>query len=136
MWLGPTFLTVSAGQNVDEARPSIRADEIADAVQQQSHCEQKHQGDPGPDSRSRGRNDPVNEQVGDDHERDRIDGKVQRSKRINTGSGIKTAHIPLPLRAPPKGGERPAALTRNGSSLSAASKSRRAAGRAPRLLVA
>jgi hypothetical protein len=31
---------------------------------------------------SRGLNDPVNEQVGDDHKRDRIDGKVQRSKPV------------------------------------------------------
>src|SRR5262245_48030991 len=93
----------------------------------------KTPGDPGPDSRSRGLNDPVNEQVGD-HKRERIDGKVQRSKRINTGSGIKTAHIPLPLRTPPKGGEsrqrRPATslakLTARPTEL------RRAAGRASR----
>src|SRR5262245_25863096 len=87
----------NAGQNVDEAHPSVRADEFADAVQQQNHSEEKQQGDPGTDSRSRGLNDPLNEQVGDNQKRDRIDGKVQCSKRINTGSGIKTAHIPLPL---------------------------------------
>jgi hypothetical protein len=97
MWLGPTFLTVSAGQNVDEAHPSVRTDEFADAVQQQNHCEEKQQGDPGPDSRSRGLNDSLNEQVGDDHKRDRIDGKVQCSKHIHAGRGIKTTHVQLPL---------------------------------------
>ena len=44
----PRLIFTSTGQNVDEARPSIRADEIADAVQQQNHSEEKQQGDPGP----------------------------------------------------------------------------------------
>ena len=77
------MFSAHASQNVDEAHPSVRADEFADAVQQQNHREQKHQGDPGPDSRSRGINDLLNERVGGDQKRDRIDRKAQCSKPVH-----------------------------------------------------
>ena len=118
-------LFCSAGQNVGEGHQFVRADECADDLDQKNQSEEKEKGDPG----------GLTPQPEADQKRDQPDSNGQCSNPIHAGSGIKATCSASAQLAPPKGGERPAALTpqRVLANWRRAEELRRAAGR---LLVA
>jgi hypothetical protein len=96
----PDPAATNASQNVDEAHHYVRADECADALDQENQSEQTEKNQiPNPD---RGLYPPPD----DEQKRDQPDSNAQCSKPIHAGSGIKTTHVQLPLFVPPKGGAR------------------------------